>query len=370
MKILIFTRTLMSRFRQNDRERAVGIVQAGMSHQAVADHYNVSKITISRLMIRLRQTGRTNDIPHNGRPRVTSQRQDRHLRIIHLRDRMITAEETARRTPVLTNVRISGQTVRRRLRESGLRVRRLVVELILMQPQRTARLAWARACRRLGLHTWQHILFSDESRIPLRLTMDVIVCTTSVGNVLRTSVFTSSTVLEADVLWRGMELVMMVALSSKLLQEHWVSWKTETIFLILSFCPFCNSETLITSFNMTMARVCQDFLNQNHIRALPWPALYHRICHQLNIYRMNSVDVFAIVKIHQNHYRGCVTHLIDWFYASEMRSCRCCKRWSHTLLNFRKPPHCMTISVCPWFVLIMMLRHFVDIALFVLPIWI
>ena len=96
-----------------------------------------------------------------------------------------------------------------------------------------------------------------------------------------------------------------------------------------------------------MARVCQDFLNQNHIRALPWPALYHRICHQLNIYRMNSVDVFAIVKIQQNHYRGCVTHLIDWFYASEMRSCRCCKRWSHTLLNFRKPPHCMTISVCP-----------------------
>ena len=111
----------MSRFRQNDRERAVGIVQAGMSHQAVADHYNVSRITISRLMIRLRQTGRTNDIPHSGRPRVTSQSQDRHLRIIHLRDRMITAEETARRTPVLTNVRISGQTVRRRLRQSGLR---------------------------------------------------------------------------------------------------------------------------------------------------------------------------------------------------------------------------------------------------------
>jgi hypothetical protein len=40
-----------------------------------------------------------------------------------------------------------------------------------------------------------------------------------------------------------------------------------------------SSETLITSFNMTInarchvARVCQDFLNQNHIRVLPWPAL-------------------------------------------------------------------------------------------------
>jgi hypothetical protein len=33
------------RLRQNDRERAVGMVQAGMTHQAVADHFNVSRIT-------------------------------------------------------------------------------------------------------------------------------------------------------------------------------------------------------------------------------------------------------------------------------------------------------------------------------------
>jgi hypothetical protein len=38
--------------------------------------------------------------------------------------------------------------------------------------------------------------------------------------------------------------------------------------------------------------------------------------------------------------------------------------------ELHKPPYCMTISVCPWFVLIMMLRNFVDIALFVMPIWI
>jgi hypothetical protein len=85
-----------------------------------AFHANVSGITISRLMIRLRQTDRTNDRPRNGRPRVTSQRQDRHVRLIHLRNHMITAEDTARRTPGLANVRISGQTVRRRLREYGL----------------------------------------------------------------------------------------------------------------------------------------------------------------------------------------------------------------------------------------------------------
>jgi hypothetical protein len=90
LKIRIFTRMSMPQLRQNDREQGVGMVQAGMTHQALADHFNVSRITIPMLMIRLRQTDRTNDRPRNGRPRVTSQRQDRHLRLIHLRNRSAT----------------------------------------------------------------------------------------------------------------------------------------------------------------------------------------------------------------------------------------------------------------------------------------
>ena len=73
----------MPRLRQNDRERAVGMVHAGMTHQAVADHFDVSRITISRLMIHLRQTGRKNDRPYNGRLHVTSQRQDRQFLSVH-----------------------------------------------------------------------------------------------------------------------------------------------------------------------------------------------------------------------------------------------------------------------------------------------
>ena len=196
----------MPRLHQSDRERAVGICQAGMTHQAVTDHFDVSRITISRLMIRLRQTDRTNDRPCNDSPRVSSQRQDRHLRLIHLRNRMITAADTVRRTPGLANVRISSQTARRRLRESGIRARRPVVGPILKQRHRTARLIWVRARRRWRLHTWQHILFSDESRCSLRFSDAFIVCTAGVGNVLRTGVCMSPTVLEAEVLWSGWNL--------------------------------------------------------------------------------------------------------------------------------------------------------------------
>jgi transposase len=128
----------MPRLRQNDRERTVGLVQAGMTHQAIADHFNVYRITISRLMIHLRQIGRPNDGPCKDRPPEMSQSQDRHLRLIHLWNRMIMAEDTARRTPGLANVRISGQTVPRKLQESGLRARRPVVGQILKQRHRSA----------------------------------------------------------------------------------------------------------------------------------------------------------------------------------------------------------------------------------------
>jgi hypothetical protein len=52
------------------------------------------------------------------------------------------------------------------------------------------------------------------------LVMDVIMCTAGVGNVLRTSVCTRPTTLEAEVLGSGLEFVMKVALSSKSFKEH------------------------------------------------------------------------------------------------------------------------------------------------------
>ena len=119
-------------------------------------------------MVRLRPKGRTNDRPCNGRPRVTSQRQARHLSLIHLRNRMITNEDNARRASGLAIFRMLDKNFRRRLRESGLRSKRTVVGPIIKQRHKTARLAWARARRRWMIHTWQHIIFSDESRFLIR----------------------------------------------------------------------------------------------------------------------------------------------------------------------------------------------------------
>ena len=120
---------------------------------------------------------------------------------------MITAEDSACRTPGLADVQISGQTVRRCLREFGLRARRPVEGPILKVRHRYARLACARARRRWRLHTPGNSAFLVmNSDFHFGLAMDVIVCTAGVGNVLRTIVCTSPTVLEAEMLWSGWKL--------------------------------------------------------------------------------------------------------------------------------------------------------------------
>jgi transposase len=117
-------RRLMPRLLQNEREQAVGKLLAGMAQTQIANHFNVSRMTIYRLVIRLRDTGNTSDLPRSGRPRVTTLSQNRDIRCIHLRNRFATAMHTARLTPGRTNVRISDQTVRNRLHQCGLRARR------------------------------------------------------------------------------------------------------------------------------------------------------------------------------------------------------------------------------------------------------
>ena len=148
----------MPRLRQNEKEQAVGMLRAGMAQTQIANHFNVSKMTIYRLMIPLRDTDNTSDRPRSGRPRVTNFGQDRQIRYIHLRNRFVTAVHTARLTPGRTNVRISYQTVRNRLLQCGLRARR----------HRAARLQWGRTRLRWNRNTWQNILFSDEFKFCLK----------------------------------------------------------------------------------------------------------------------------------------------------------------------------------------------------------
>ncbi len=109
------------RMTKPERYEAIGMIRAGMPVADIATHFLVCKKTIQRLVARFNQTGNVADRARSGRPRKTTDAEDRMIRTAHLRNRTRTATQTAREWA--GNNRISRHIVRRRLKNQGITVR-------------------------------------------------------------------------------------------------------------------------------------------------------------------------------------------------------------------------------------------------------
>lgn len=153
----------MPRLSETDRNRAIGMLHAGVSVVDVSNAFNCSRNTIHELVRRLRETGDVKDRPRSGRPKSTSHRDDHRIVLTHLRNRFTPATLTA---PVYN---VCAQTIRNRLKaqQRPIRARRPYTGGILTLRHRRSRLDWARAHRRWRQREWNTVLFSDESRFNL-----------------------------------------------------------------------------------------------------------------------------------------------------------------------------------------------------------
>jgi hypothetical protein len=132
-----------------------------------SDHYTV----VSQLVWKHTQTNNVvKDLPRSGRPRVTSDRDDRALQ--RLVRRMPFATSPVLKQHRLPNRRLSTRTVRNRLKSAGLKSRRVIKRPLLADRHRRSRLAWCLARRGWNLRTWRKIHWPDESRFLLRVTDD------------------------------------------------------------------------------------------------------------------------------------------------------------------------------------------------------
>ena len=99
-------------------------------------HYTV----VSRVVRKHTQTNNVKDLPRSGRPRVTSDRDDRALQ--RLVRRMPFATSPVLNQHWLPNRRLSTRTVRNHLKSAGLMSRRVIKRPLLADRHRRSRLAW------------------------------------------------------------------------------------------------------------------------------------------------------------------------------------------------------------------------------------
>ena len=153
----------------NDRNRALGMLQSGLSCRNVAGTLAVAPSTIARLFNRFNATNSVCDSARSCRPRVTTPRKDNFRRTLSLRNRTLNARTLSHELRTAAGVNVSDQTMRTsRLRSRNLRPRRSDVRIPLTRHHRRLRFDWCRRHLRWTERQWSTVCFSDESRFNLR----------------------------------------------------------------------------------------------------------------------------------------------------------------------------------------------------------
>ena len=140
--------------------KSVGDIQIIMKERYKVD---VSKRGLQKLLKKFQETGKYEDSKRSGRPCKISQRGERIIRRISLKDRFLSARNVLGIYCDQTKDNISQSTLNRILNEYVLRSHTAVKKTLLNYSQRQRRLEWARDKKNWPISKWNTVVFSDES---------------------------------------------------------------------------------------------------------------------------------------------------------------------------------------------------------------
>ena len=145
----------MPRVNNDERNHAIGILNAGTSATVISRYSGCIRKTIERLRRQFRVTGNVADRPRSGRPRMTTNADDNYIVLQHLRNRRLTAAASGMQYSILP------QPVRNRLRQNfqPIHVYRPYFGQIVTRRHRTARRDWCRRHLHFRRADWNLIFF-------------------------------------------------------------------------------------------------------------------------------------------------------------------------------------------------------------------
>lgn len=143
-------------------------VDLGLSREKIANQLDRSYPTIQRWADRYESTGKMDRKFGSGRPRMTTESDDRFLLLQCKRNRKKTAIELSGTIKNEDDTqKVSAWTVRRRLSEAGFPARKPRKKPLLTRKHRRDRLEWAKLHRDWSEEQWNNVLWSDEASFTL-----------------------------------------------------------------------------------------------------------------------------------------------------------------------------------------------------------
>lgn len=143
------------------------MVERGDSYGMIAKKLSTTRGTISKVIAKYKQTGSVAEKERSGRPRKTTAREDRILVRTSLENRRLSAMDIREHIHNEYHINLGVRTVRKRLREAGLRGCVAAKKPLLSDANCAKRLRFAREHKNWTVNQWRKVLFSDESTYEL-----------------------------------------------------------------------------------------------------------------------------------------------------------------------------------------------------------